>query len=136
MSMINIPNTPATRLALNVLGVLGVILALHLGQTVFIPTIIALLLASVLGPAAAWLHQKLKIRWTLACVTVVFLLVLINLFILGVFAGSVTKMLNAFPQLNDEAAQLALYKKLYKQVEDSFPIPLDPDIFPANPTSM
>ena len=42
----------ATRVGLNILIVFGVIVALRLGQTVLVPTVIALLLAAVLGPAA------------------------------------------------------------------------------------
>ena len=61
----------ATRVGLNILIVFGVIVALRLGQTVLVPTVIALLLAAVLGPAALWMHRHWRFNWTLACTTAV-----------------------------------------------------------------
>jgi predicted PurR-regulated permease PerM len=93
------------------------------------------LLASVLGPGALWLHRKLRIRWTLACVTVIFLLLVLNLLITFVVARSITHMLNVLPQPNSEK-QLNLYKDIYRKIADISPFPLDPELFPPNPTSI
>ena len=77
--MFPLPSNRATRLGINILMLLAAGVALRLCQSVFVPTVIALLLACVLGPAAVWMHQRLKVRWVLACVTVIFGLILLNL---------------------------------------------------------
>ena len=61
--MIPIPLNTATRIGLNVLLFLAGVVALRLGESVIVPLLVALLLATVLGPAAYWLHTRLKIRW-------------------------------------------------------------------------
>ncbi len=56
--MINPPmGSTATRWGVNALILLGIILALYLGKTIFIPMVIALLLAAMLWPLATWMHQ-------------------------------------------------------------------------------
>ncbi len=134
--MLPIPLNNRTRLGFNILILLGVVVALHFGQSVIIPAVIALLLASVLGPAAAWMHQVLKVRWTLACVTVVFALILLNLLITTVFAASVTRMLNALPSASDERAIKELYNRFREPMEDYWPFPIDEELFPRNPQSV
>src|SRR2546423_3902124 len=99
--MIPIPLNAATRIGLNVLLLLAGVVALRLGESVIVPMLIALLLASVLGPAASWLHQTLKIRWTLACITVILGMVLVNLLITMVFSAAVTRLVNRLPNPND-----------------------------------
>ena len=47
----------ATRWGLNIFLLLAGVVALRLAESVIIPLLIALLLACVLGPAAAWLHR-------------------------------------------------------------------------------
>ncbi len=79
----------ATRLGINILIFLAGGVALRLCQSVFVPTVIALLLACVLGPVAVWLHDRLKIRWVLACVLVIFGLILVNLLVTFVLFVSV-----------------------------------------------
>ena len=64
-SVLMIPNISlhsATRLGINIFLLLAGVVALRLGESVIIPLIIALLLASVLGPAAMWLHHGAAVR--------------------------------------------------------------------------
>ena len=87
--MFPLPSNRATRLGINILMLLAAGVALRLCQSVFVPTVIALLLACVLGPAAVWMHQRLKVRWVLACVTVIFGLIMLNILVTFVLFASV-----------------------------------------------
>jgi predicted PurR-regulated permease PerM len=134
--VISLPFNTATRVGINLLLVLGVVVALRLGQTFFIPTFIALLLAAVLGPAADWLHQRLHVRWGLACLLVILGLVLLNLLIMAVFMIAVPRMLQVLPRPDDVRQQLKVYKAVRFQLEQLSPIDLDPDLFPSDPTEV
>lgn len=131
------PLNTATRVGLNILIVFGVIVALRLGQTVFLPMIIALLLAAVLGPAALWLHQQLKMNWTLACTSAVIGLIILFAMITLVFALSLPRLLHFFPNINDETAIKEHYKtKFLPIVTRLSPLPLDEELFPSDPKSV
>jgi predicted PurR-regulated permease PerM len=91
------------------------------------------LLATVLGPAAAWLHDKLKIRWSLACVTVIFFVILANVLIFMVFSNSVVRLAN---RLTDEHKIIEMYKNLRTNLEKISPGPLDDELLPPNPTKL
>ena len=56
--MINLNLTTVTRAGLNLLGLIGVVVALRWGESIFIPTVIALLLATILWPVARWLRVR------------------------------------------------------------------------------
>ena len=56
--MINLNVSTATRWGLNALILFSVILALYLGSTIFIPTILSVLLAAMLWPMVTWLNQR------------------------------------------------------------------------------
>ena len=58
--MINLNLTSATRLGLNLLALLGVTVALYLAQTIFIPLVIAILLAAMLWPAVDFFNKYLR----------------------------------------------------------------------------
>jgi predicted PurR-regulated permease PerM len=131
--VISLPINAATRVGINVLLVLGVVIALRLGQTFFIPTIIALLLAAVLSPAAVWLHAKLRFPWTLACLVVILGLVLVNLLVMGVLTVAIPRMLQVLPRPDDEPQQIRIYKVVRQQLEKLSPVELDPDLFPPAP---
>jgi len=131
--VISLPFNTATRVGINVLLVLGVVVALRLGQTFFIPTIIALLLAAVLAPAANWLHKKLRFPWGIACLVVILGLVLLNLLIMAVFGVAVPRMLQVLPPPNDETAQLRVYNNVRQQLEKVSPVELPADLFPREP---
>jgi predicted PurR-regulated permease PerM len=87
--MLPLPSNRATRLGFNILMLLAAGIALRLCQSVFVPTIIALLLACVLAPWALLLQQRLRIRWALACITVIFGLIVVSTVITVALFGSV-----------------------------------------------
>jgi predicted PurR-regulated permease PerM len=110
-----------------------VVVALRLGATVFIPTVIALLLAAVLAPAAYWLHHRLGFRWYAACLMVIGMLLAVNLLIMLVFAQTITQVLQVLPHQNDTQSQLAFYQKFRMQLGKISPVQLDEKLFPPNP---
>src|SRR5260370_18741736 len=83
----------ATRWGFNAAILLSIVLALYLGQAIFIPTVISLLLAAMLWPTATWMNQsgvplpwlrprrrfpwlwpgivRVRFSWRLACLMVV-----------------------------------------------------------------
>jgi len=124
---------PAGRIGLYIFLLLVGVIALHLAEPVIVPLLVALLLATVLGPAAAWMHERLKIRWSLACVTVIFGLILANVLIFMVFSTSVIRLAN---RLSDERKIIQTYINLRTNLEKISPGPLDEDLFPANPASL
>src|SRR5262245_56396704 len=127
------PLNTAGRIGLNVALLLAGVLTLHFGKEVIVPLLIALLLATVLAPAAMWLFDTLKIRWSLACVTVVIGLVLANILVGAVFSASVLRLVN---QLSNERIVLDRYKDFRGKLQNIALGELDPEILPENPTSV
>src|ERR1051325_4252117 len=123
------PLPTAGRIGLYVLLLLAGVVALRLAEAVIVPLLVALLLVTVLGPAAMWLQEKLKIRWFLACITVVIALVLANLIIFIVFSSSVTSVV---ARMSNEEEIIKMYKKLRTNLEAVSPLKLDEDVFPSN----
>src|SRR4029453_5526021 len=93
--------TSATRIGLNVLALMGVAVALSLGQSIFIPVTISALLAVILFPAASWMHRRLKFPWFLACLPVILLLVMLNLLVFAGFALAVPQIIQELPNPRD-----------------------------------
>lgn len=132
--MIGIPQNTATRLGVNLLLIFAGVLALRLGQTFFIPVVIALLLAAVLGPAASWLHHVLKIRWSIACLTVIVGLVLLNLLLSLILTLAATRMMQQIPATNEEIK--SFYKDFRGKLEQVWPWELDEELFPRDPQTI
>src|SRR6266545_5396564 len=88
--MFPLPSNRATRLGINILILLAGGVAVRLCRSVLAPLVIALLLACVLGPAAMWLHQKFKIRWSLACIVSVFGVIVFTVLISFVLFASMS----------------------------------------------
>jgi predicted PurR-regulated permease PerM len=55
--VINVNVGTATRWGLNAVILLAIVVALYIGREIFIPTVIALLLAAMLWPLATWMNQ-------------------------------------------------------------------------------
>jgi AI-2 transport protein TqsA len=125
------PLNAASRIGLSVLLLLAGVVALHLGQSIFVPMLVSLLLASVLGPAATFLHRSFKIRWGVACITVIVGLVLANIIIVTVFSASVMRVVN---QLSNEQAVLDVYKQFRTKLQKFGQF--DEELLPENPTSV
>jgi predicted PurR-regulated permease PerM len=121
-----------TRWGLNLLALLAGVIALHLGHTIFIPTVIALLLAAMLWPAARWLHTSLRFTWTFSCLLVVMGLVFLNLLITLGFFLTVPKFLQNLPGPQDKEGQIAVYNHIRSKIERISPVPLDADYLPQD----
>jgi predicted PurR-regulated permease PerM len=131
-----IPNfslSSTTRWGVNVLLLLAGVVALHLAQSVIIPLLIALMLAAVLGPAAAWLHRALKIRWSLACLAVIFGLLLFNVLLTLIFGVATSRLVYNMPSPTDDEGIRIMYRKLVKQAEAISPVPIDEPLDPPDP---
>src|SRR4051794_15688107 len=128
--MIPLPLQTAPRIGLNVLLLLAGVIALRLGESIFVPMIIALILAAMLGPAAMWLHRTIKLRWTLACLTVIFGLVLLNIVLTIFFAAAASRLAQQVPPPNDPEKVKAVYKNLREKLEAFSPWELDEVLFP------
>lgn len=128
--MVNLNLGNATRIGLNLLALLGVIIALRLGESVFIPLVIALLLAALVWPASHWLHQRLRIPWTLACFLVIGGLIVLNLLITIGFGLALTRMLQNVPDLRYYSERQQAYDILRERLERV--MTLDEEYFPKD----
>ncbi len=122
----------ATRIGLNTLGFLALSIMLYLGKSVFIPLVIASILAVILWPAASWLHERLKCPWPLACFIMVGALILINLGVFFGIAAAVPRMVQDLPNPNDSTQQKELYEKLRSQIQNITPGSVD-EVLPKDP---
>ncbi len=134
--MLPFPLHTATRIGVNVGLLFAAVVAVKLGATILVPVVMALLLASVLGPAAAWMHERLKIRWGLACLVVIFGLVMTMLLMTTIMLKAATSLAQQIPNPNDKAGMIDLYQKLRGKVVAVWPSELDPVIFPADPKEL
>ena len=125
--MISPTITPITRWGLNLLGVLAAVMVLRLGQAIFIPTVIALILAAVLWPGAVSLHRQLKMPWSVACLTALTGLLLLNVVVTLGFTFSIARLLQNMPNPNSADGQQRLYTKIRDKVEVISPVALDDD---------
>ena len=113
IDVINLNVSAATRWGLNALILFSVILALYLGSTIFIPTIISVLLAAILWPLVTWLNKRglplpgmaggvrfpwlrpclwrLRMPWAAACLATVSGLVVGTLLVAGGFGLLISK---------------------------------------------
>lgn len=128
-----LPLPAAGRIGLYVLLLLAGGVALRLCEPVVVPLLVALLLASVLGPAAVWLQEKAKIKWSAACVLVILGVVVANVLIFVIFSASVTRVVTRMTQ---EERILDMFKKLRNNLERVAPGPIDDDILPKDPKQL
>lgn len=124
--------TSATRMGLNLLALLGIAIALWLGDVIFVPLTIAILLAAILWPVVRWLNQKLRLPWTVSCTVAVGLLLgLFGMVTLG-FLVSIPKMLQELPRPDSYDAQKQFYSDFRKQVIKTSPVNVE-SVLPEDP---
>jgi AI-2 transport protein TqsA len=128
----NLNITAATRIGLNVLALIGVAVALYLGQSVFIPMTISALLAVILYPAASWMHRRLRVPWFLACLSVILLLVALNMAVFAGFAFAVPQIMQDLPNPRDPDELKRVYTKARFSLESMSP-ELAARVLPSNP---
>jgi len=121
---------PSMRVGLVAVLLLGVSVALFLGREVFVPFVLALLLAAMLWPAVGWLHGRMRLSWAFACLVTVTLFVAVMAVVGGVLAVSVGRFV---VDLGAEAKQRHVYLQVRNTVEQVSPWPLDERQFPRNP---
>ncbi|MGL6074039.1 MAG: AI-2E family transporter [Fimbriiglobus sp.] len=98
----NLNLTSATRYGLNILAMLGMSVAFYVGSSIFIPVTIAILLATILYPAAAWMNRRLRMPWFFACLTSILGLVMLHLALVTAVAASVPQLVNKLPSNEEE----------------------------------
>ena len=128
--MVNLNLTNATRIGLNLLALLGIVVALRLGESVFVPLVIAILLAALVWPVAYWLHYRARLPWTFACFVVVGGLVVFNLLVTVGFGLAVTRMLQNIPDLRYPWERERAYDIVRGRLERV--MTLDEEYFPKN----
>jgi AI-2 transport protein TqsA len=129
----NLNLTSATRIGLNVLALIGVAVALYLGQTIFIPVTISALLAVILWPAARWLHRRLKFPWSVACVTVIVLLIALNLLVFAGFALAVPQIMQELPNPRDPKELQEIYSNARSSLKNFMSFESVDRVLPQNP---
>lgn len=123
--------TTATRVGLNLLAVLGAVIALYFGKPIFVPLVIAVLLAALAWPAAHGLHQALHFSWAFSCMLVVAGLVVLNVALTLSFALAVPRMLQDMPNLRTYQGQEQMYGIIRERV--LMVVPIDEKNYPSNP---
>ncbi len=126
----NLNLNTATRYGLNVLALLGISVAFYLGSSIFIPLTVSILLATILYPAASWLHRRLKMPWFLACLSSVLGLVLLHLAVFSAVATSIPQLVNKLP--TDRPGWDKKYTETASKLAQMSPFPID-DVLPPNP---
>jgi predicted PurR-regulated permease PerM len=141
----------ATRWGVALALILALAVGLYLGQSIFIPMVIALLLAAMLWPAANWLNRgvamrglglrsgfpwverrgtwTLSISWGTACVTMVLLLVALTLVVPLCIGLAIPKLIQEFP--SDPQKQQDNYDKFRERIAAISPV-LAEENFPKN----
>ena len=127
----NLNLTPATRYGLNILGLVGVTVALSFGASIFLPVTISALLAACLWPAAVWLQKSVRLPWLICCVSVIVFMCLI---FSAVFLGLATSVPQLVEDLKpqDYERQKELYGKLRKITLRASPFPIDEKTIPED----
>jgi predicted PurR-regulated permease PerM len=142
----------ATRWGINAIILLAVTLALYFGKLIFIPTILALLLAAMLWPLASHINQyglplpffrlrrrliwivpcvyRLHLSWGVACTTAVGVLVATALGIAAGFGFAASKLVIDLGSLKKQVEVYGEFRFKLKQVS---PWPLDEGYFPEDP---
>ena len=151
--MIDMNVSTATRWGLNAAILLSIVLALYLGKSIFIPTVISLLLAAMLWPTATWMHQagvpvpwlslrrtapwlvptiaRARFPWSLACLTVVTGFVLLVVLLLLAFGLGFSKIIL---DLGDRTTQDRVYVDFRIKLAKISPAILqDEEYFPESP---
>lgn len=127
--------TTFTRAVLNLLGLIGLVVALRWGEAIFIPSVMAVLLATLLWPTARWLHLRWAFPWSIACTTVVTGLVVVIIGVSIAFTLAITRIVQDLPVPRTTAEQLHLYERIRDRGAKILPHSLLNEYFP-DPNAM
>lgn len=150
--MISLNLGAATRWGLNGLILLSFSFALYLGRPIFIPTVIAVLLACMLWPAVRWLNQRgipllgldvgatfpwvrvvgwrLRVPWPIACGVAIGVLVVLVVALTVAFGLAIPRFLQSLP--NEPAKAQEYYSRVRERIDRISPVPLDAHYLPEN----
>ena len=131
----NLNITAATRIGLNVLALIGVAVALYLGQSIFIPLTISALLAVILWPAASWLHRKLKLPWFVCCIAAISLLIIINVAVFAGFAFAIPQIIQELPNPRNPEELKEVYANARQSLQSVVPMESVDRVLPKDPDS-
>jgi predicted PurR-regulated permease PerM len=142
----------ASRWGVNGLILLGLSRALYQGRTIFIPTVISLLLAAMLWPGVEWLNLRgiplpglsvrtrfpwlwpsvwrFRVPWSISCTAMISVLVACALSATIALSLAVPKLLQVLP--NDPHKAQDAYSRFRERLERISPWPLDPTYLPKN----
>jgi len=112
----------ATRWGLSLLVLLGGAVALYLGESIFIPTTIALLLAAMLWPVVRHLHQRVSLPWTVSCLIVVLGVVLVTVLVTLSIIPLTLQLLQDLPRPNDLEGQERIYRHFRERIQEIVPL--------------
>ena len=129
--MINLNLSSATRIGLNLVALLGAVVALRLGEPIFVPLVIAGMLAVVLWPMVRYLHQSLRVPKFLACLAAVSAVIIFNVILFFSFLVTVPRLVQDLPGSKEE--QDEMYKRVRVQIEKISPTPISPEVLPEDP---
>jgi predicted PurR-regulated permease PerM len=140
----------ATRWGLTILILIAGSLALYQARLIFIPTVMAMLLAAMLWPSVLWLNERgiplpglalcarfpwlwpcvwrLRVAWSIACSAVVGVFVILVVMTAMAFSLAVPRILQQLP--NDPEKAQMLYSRFRDRVTRISPWELDPVYFP------
>jgi AI-2 transport protein TqsA len=127
----NLNLTSATRIGLNILGLLGITVALYLGKSIWIPLIIAALLAVILFPVVSWLNSKMRLSWMMAIFVALGVIIALNLSIFIGMASIIPRILQNVPGPNDLEMQKEVYRKVHDKLELFSPVSIE-DVIPRS----
>lgn len=113
----NLNLSSATRIGLNLIALLGAAVTLYLGQTIFIPLVIAVMLAFILWPSVSFLQKRFNAPKFLACLVVVSGVIVFCLLLFVGLAAAVPRVLQGLPGPNDIQAQEEMYRKMRDSIQ-------------------
>ncbi|MGL4419745.1 MAG: AI-2E family transporter [Gemmataceae bacterium] len=109
----------ATRYGLGFNGLLGIAVALYLSSSILIPITISVLFATILFPAAKWLHTRLRLPWFFACLLTISLLLVLSIAVCSALAVAVTSLVYQLPQ--DGTAWEQQYDRTVSRLRSDMP---------------
>ncbi len=124
----NLNLTTATRIGLNLSAMLGIAALLKLGASLFIPLILAVLMASILYPGARFFHNYVRVPWFFSCVVVLICSVALFIVVTVAFAVAIPRTLEGFP--DGDAEWQAQYRKIQTNLSAVLPINFGPALDP------
>lgn len=112
----NLNLTTATRIGLNLSAFLGIAALLTLGASIFVPLTLSVLMASILFPAARFLHDRLRLPWFFSCVTVLLGAVALFLVVFVAFAIAIPRTIEGLPKTEEE------WKTQYRAIQTNLSV--------------